>query len=172
MAIEGTQDVVTAISRAKRVFSRWLDIPDLNGLLRVMSELCANVHQHSGDLLRCVMIPKYEEIARQRIVVSVAVGDLGLGVRASLAARHSEIGREPLDYLHEALGGRTSQGLAAAYISNQAAEKPSSIDWLHSWRRMEMSPGPLPKLFSCLGTVTPGLEAVRSSYHNKRTLSP
>lgn len=52
------------------------------------------------------MIQKYEEISRGRTVVSVAVGDLGVGVRASLRARHGEIGREPLDYLREAMGGR------------------------------------------------------------------
>jgi len=108
-AIEGPQDVVTAIARAERVFSRWLEVPDLNGLLRVLSELCANVHQHSGDPLGCVMIQKYEEGAGGRAVVFVAVGDLGCGVRASLAARHGEIGREPLDYLHAAMAGRTSR---------------------------------------------------------------
>ena len=52
------------------------------------------------------MIQKYEEISRGRTVVSVALGDLGVGVRASLRARHGEIGREPLGYLREAMGGR------------------------------------------------------------------
>lgn len=56
------------------------------------------------------MIQKYTEISRGRTVVSVAVGDLGVGVRASLRARHGEIGSEPLDYLREAMGERVSIG--------------------------------------------------------------
>lgn len=108
-AVEGPQDVFRAIERAEGVFSRWLEVPDLNGLLRVLSELCANVYQHSGDPSGCVMIQKYEEGSTGRAVVCVAVGDLGRGVRASLAARHGEMGREPLDYLRAAMAGRTSR---------------------------------------------------------------
>lgn len=135
-AIEGPQDVLAAISQAERVFSRWLDVPDLNGLLRVLSELCANVHQHSGDPLGCVMIQKYEEPARGRTVVSVAVGDAGVGVRASLAARHGEIGQEPLDYLSEAMGGRTSRangrgGLGLRVVEEAAKESGGRL-WLRS----------------------------------------
>jgi anti-sigma regulatory factor (Ser/Thr protein kinase) len=107
-AVEGPQDVVRAIERAERVFSRWLEVPDLNGLLCVLSELCANVYQHSGDPSGCVIIQKYEEGASGRTVVCVAVGDLGCGVRASLSARHGEMGREPLDYLRAAMAGWTS----------------------------------------------------------------
>jgi hypothetical protein len=135
-AIEGPQDVVTVIARAESIFSRWLEIPDLNGLLRVLSELCANVHQHSGDPLGCVMIQKYEEGSRGRPVVSLAVGDLGRGVRASLAARHGEIGREPLDYLRAAMAGRTARpnnrGGLGLRVVEEAARAASGRLWLRS----------------------------------------
>lgn len=135
-AIEGPQDVIAAISRAERVFSRWLEIPDLNSLLRVLSELCANIYQHSGDPLGCVMIQKYEETARGRTVVSVAVADLGIGVRASLAARHGEIGCEPLDYLREAMRGRTSRandrGGLGLRVVEEAAKASEGRLWLRS----------------------------------------
>lgn len=135
-SIEGPQDVMNAISRAERVFSRWLALPDLNGLLQVLSELCANIYQHSGDQAGCVMIQKYEEVARGRTVVSVAVGDLGVGVRASLAARHGEIGEEPLDYLCEAMLGRSSRpndrGGLGLRVVEQAAQSSGGSLWLRS----------------------------------------
>ncbi len=134
-AIESPQDVVAAITRAERVFSRWLDMPDLSGLLCVLSELCANVHQHSGDSSGCVMIQKYEG-AGGRAVVCVAVGDLGCGVRASLAARHGKMGGEPLDYLHAALAGRTSRasgrgGLGLRMVEEVAKDAAGRL-WLRS----------------------------------------
>jgi anti-sigma regulatory factor (Ser/Thr protein kinase) len=135
--IEGPQDVVTAVSRAERVFSRWLDVPDLHGLLRVMSELCANVYQHSGDLAGCVMIQKYEATARGRTVVSVAVGDLGCGVRASLAARHGEMGHEPLDYLREAMGGRTSRANGRGGLGLRVVEEAAKASGGRLWLRSE-----------------------------------
>lgn len=139
MVIEGPQDVVTAISRAERVFSRWLDVPDLNGLLRVISELCANVHQHSGDLAGCVMIQKYETARGRAVVsvVSVAVGDLGCGVRASLAARHGEMGCEPLDYLREAMGGRTSRASGRGGLGLRVVEESAKASGGRLWLRSE-----------------------------------
>jgi anti-sigma regulatory factor (Ser/Thr protein kinase) len=137
MPIEGPQDVVTAITRAERVFSRWLDVPDLNDLLRVLSELCANVHQHSGDPLGCVMIQKYEEGASGRTVVCVAVGDLGCGVRASLTARHGEIGREPLDYLHAAMAGRTSRESGRGGLGLRLVEEVAKGAGGRLWLRSE-----------------------------------
>jgi hypothetical protein len=144
-AIEGSQDVITTITRAERVFARWLYVPDLNGLLRVLSELCANVHQHSGAQLGCVMIQKYEEGASGRTVVCVAVGDLGRGVRASLAARHGEIGREPLDYLHAAMAGWTSResgrgGLGLQTVGEIAKGARGRL-WLRSETAAVMSRG-------------------------------
>lgn len=135
--IKGPQDVVTAITRAERVFSRWLRVPDLNGLLRVLSELCANVHQHSGDPLGCVMIQKYEESASGRAVVCVAVGDLGCGVRASLVARHGEMGSEPLDYLRAAMAGRTSRASGRGGLGLRMVEESAKGSDGRLWLRSE-----------------------------------
>lgn len=136
-AIEGSQDVVTAIAGAERVFSRWLELPDLNGLLRILSELCANVHEHSGDPLGCVLIQKYEEGASGRNVVCVAVGDLGCGVRESLAARHGEMGREPLDYLLAAMAGRTSRESGRGGIGLRIVEELAKGARGRLWLRSE-----------------------------------
>lgn len=135
--IEGPQDVVTAITRAERVFYRWLEVPDLNGLLRVLSELCANVHQHSGDPLGCLMIQKYEESSSGQAVVCVAVGDLGCGVRASLAACHGEMGREPLDYLRAAMAGQSSRASGRGGLGLQMVEEAAKGSGGRLWLRSE-----------------------------------
>ena len=44
-AIKGSQEMLMAITRAERVFSRGLGVSDLNGPLSVLSELYASVHQ-------------------------------------------------------------------------------------------------------------------------------
>lgn len=135
--VEGPRDVVRAIGRAEGVFSRWLEVPNLNGLLLVLSELCANVHQHSGDPLGCLMIQKYEEGASGRAVVCVAVGDLGCGVRASLSARHGEMGREPLDYLRAAMAGRTSRASGRGGLGLRMVEEAAKGARGRLWLRSE-----------------------------------
>jgi len=136
-AIEGPQNVVRAITKAERVFSRWLDVPDLSDLLRVLSELCANVHQHSGDPLGCVMIQKYEEGSSGRAVVCVAVGDLGCGLRASLSARHGEIAHDPLDYLRAAMSGRTSRASGRGGLGLRTVEEVAKGAGGRLWLRSE-----------------------------------
>jgi hypothetical protein len=136
-AVEGPPDVVRAIERAEAVFSRWLEVPDLNGLLRVLSELCANVYQHSGDPSGCVMIQKYEEGSSGRAVVCVAVGDLGCGVRASLSARHGEMAREPLGYLRAAMAGSTSRASGRGGLGLRTVEEIAKGAGGRLWLRSE-----------------------------------
>ena len=136
-AVEGPRDVVKAIERAEGVFSRWLEVPNLNGLLCVLSELCANVYQHSGDPSGCVMIQKYEEGSSGRAVVCVAVGDLGCGVRASLSARHGEMAHEPLGYLRAAMAGRTSRASGRGGLGLRTVEEVAKGTGGRLWLRSE-----------------------------------
>jgi hypothetical protein len=126
---------VAAMERARRIFSRWLPIPDLNNLLRVLSELCSNIYQHSGDSHGCALIQKYEERMQDRVSVCLAVGDLGCGVAESLRARHGSIGSEPLDYLKAALAGRSSRatrgGLGLRW-TEEIARSAGGYLWLRS----------------------------------------
>ena len=153
--INGPEDVLTAITRADRVFSRWLSGSNLGDLLRVLSELCANVHQHSGDPQGCVMIQKYEETVRERTVVCVSVADLGVGVSGSLVARHGEIGYEPLDYLREAMGGRTARpndrGGLGLRITDQIAHAAGGYLWLRSDTAAILSRNPEPNQSTARG---------------------
>jgi hypothetical protein len=86
--ISNSEDVMNAVSRSSRIFSRWLKINDLSGLLSVISELCANVYEHSQDKLGCVLIQKYESEKYGQVGVHLSVGDIGQGIRGSLATKH------------------------------------------------------------------------------------
>jgi hypothetical protein len=135
--ITGPSDVELVISRAERIFSRWLLVPNLRNLLNVLSELCANIYQHSGDRYGCVLIQKYESFKRDQVIVNLAVGDLGCGIRGSLVARHGEIGREPLDYLREAMGGRTSRHTDRGGLGLRRVEQIAASEGGHLWLRSE-----------------------------------
>lgn len=144
--IAGPGDVATVISRAQHIFSRWLMVPNLGNLLSALSELCANVYQHSGDPQGSVLIQKYESAMRGQAIVNLAVGDLGQGIRGSLSARHGEIGQEPLDYLREAMRGRTARdtgrgGLGLRRVE-QIVESEGGYLWLRSESAAILSRGP------------------------------
>lgn len=144
--IVGPEDVTMVASRARRIFSRWLMVPNLGSLLNILSELCANIYQHSGDRYGCVLIQKYEMTTRGQAIVNLAVGDLGCGIRGSLVARHGELGQEPLDYLHAAMNGRTSRhtgrgGLGLRRVEQIAASEGGYL-WLRSESAAILSRGP------------------------------
>ena len=103
-------------------------------------------YQHSGDHHGCALIQKYEVPSRGQAVVSLAVGDLGRGIRGSLVARHGEIGREPLDYLQEAMRGRTARdtgrgGLGLRRVEQITASEKGDL-WLRSETSAILSQGP------------------------------
>lgn len=132
--ITGPHDVETAMTRANRIFQRWLSITDLNTVLAVLSEVCANIYQHSGDGAGCVVIQKYTSAGKTSICL--AVGDLGCGVRGSLQARHGVLGEGTLPYLREAMNGRTSRangrgGLGLRLVEQRVRETGGSF-WLRT----------------------------------------
>jgi len=160
--VTGPEDVTAVASRARTIFSRWLMVPNLGSLLTILSELCANIYQHSGDRLGCVLIQKYEKVALRQAIVIVAVGDLGRGIRGSLIARHNDLGQEPLDYLHAAMSGKTARntgrgGLGLRHVEQIAASEGGYL-WLRSETAAILSRGPgavldFPGLTSVPGTL-------------------
>lgn len=132
--ITSAQDVEAVTARADHIFQRWLHPSDLRTLLSVLSEVCANIYQHSGDQFGCVVIQKHE-IGREA-VITIAVGDLGCGVQGSLYARHGVLGDAPLAYLREALKGRTARisgrgGLGLRSVE-QVVGRTAGFLWLRS----------------------------------------
>lgn len=135
--ITGPKDVERVVTRAKRIFNHWLTTPHLDSLLTVLSELCANIYQHSGDSQGCVLMQKYDFRSQGKRTVCLAVGDLGCGIRGSMVSRHGEIGAEPLDYLYEAMQGRTSRPSGRGGLGLRTVEQIASASGGYLWLRSE-----------------------------------
>lgn len=144
--ISNSNDVEHIVSRAESIFSRWLMVRKLNKLMTVLSELCSNAHEHSGDTKGYVLIQKFEMTSRNSIVVRLAVGDLGCGIRGSLIAQHGKLGDHPIDYLYEAMRGRTARPSGRGGIGLRHVQRIVGTTGGHLYLRSEsaaiFTPGP------------------------------
>ena len=159
--IAGPEDVGAAIARMELVFSRWLKISNLRNLLSAVSELCSNLYQHSRDRYGCVLVQKYSSFVRDRVVVNMAVGDMGQGIRGSLESQHGRIGEDPLDYLYKAMQGMSARSSGRGGIGLRLVERIVAAEGGYLWLRSEtaaiLSRGPgtvqgLHDLSFCPGT--------------------
>lgn len=143
--IVGSKNVELIAERAETIFSHWLRVSDLHKLVNVLSELCANVYQHSGDPFGCVLIQKVQSKTRGRVEVRLAVGDMGRGIKGSLIAHHGEIGHDTIDYLREAMKGRSARagrgGLGLRRVE-QIVKEVGGYLWLRSETAAILSKGP------------------------------
>lgn len=135
--ITNAGDVAQAMERAEAIFGCWLPLPNLNSLLKVISELCSNIYQHSGDLYGFVLIQRYQYISRGEVDVVLAAGDLGRGIRGSLAARHPEFGEDPLKYIQAAVGGSTSRESGRGGLGLRTVEETIAKEGGYVWLRSE-----------------------------------
>jgi len=135
--ITGSDDAMSVISQTRRIFSRWLRVSNLGSLLTVLSELCTNIYTHSGDSRGCALIQKYEATTRGQVNVCLAVGDLGCGIRRSLADRHGEFGRDSLDYLQAAMRGKTSRSTGRGGLGLRRVEQIAGSEGGYLWLRSE-----------------------------------
>ncbi len=140
------QDVEAIASQAHRIFSYWLRSQELNSLLGILSEVCANVYQHSGDPHGHALIQRYEVPLSGQVIVQVAVGDRGYGIRQSLSGRYPHIGREPLDYLQAAMQGLSARSTGRGGLGLRRVEQIVAIHKGYLWLRSEtaaiMTSGP------------------------------
>lgn len=133
-------------AQAKSIFAHWLTTSNLGNLLNVISELCANIYQHSGDSQGCILIQKYKSRTRGRIELRLAVGDLGRGIRGSLSARHDAVGEEPLDYLRAAMQGMSARPSGRGGMGLRRVEQIVEVEGGYLWLRSDtaaiLSQGP------------------------------
>jgi anti-anti-sigma regulatory factor len=142
--IQSTEDVGKVVERAYDIFSRWLGPGPRDALCNVLSELCTNIYDHSGDRYGSVAIQCYQ--SQGQSIVCVAVGDLGRGIRGSLSARYGGCERKPLYFLNDAMSGKTSRlsgrgGMGLQQLQ-QIVEKYSGCLWLRSENSAILSRGP------------------------------
>lgn len=102
--IKSYEDVTTVLERARGIFTPWLSPTEIASLLRVVSELCQNIYQHSGDANGCVLIQKYHSEQNQ-VSICLSVGDSGCGIRANLIRRYPWLGKDPVDFVRAAMDG-------------------------------------------------------------------
>lgn len=134
--ISSQEDVTRVVTRAEQIFCPWLKTMDLNRLLTVLSELCANIYQHSGDQYGCAMIQRYEHGLSESVEISLSVGDIGKGIRGSLSTRFPDIGSDPLDFLYEAMQGRSARNTGRGGLGLRQVEeivrKNTGLLWIRS----------------------------------------
>jgi hypothetical protein len=130
-------DVARVMERAEAIFSRWLQLPNLNSLLKVISELCSNIYQHSGDPHGFVMIQRYRVVSRHEVDVVLAAGDMGRGIRGSLAAKYPELGDEPVNYIQAAMDGHTSRDTGRGGLGLRTVEETVAKEGGYVWLRSE-----------------------------------
>lgn len=153
-------DMAAVIDRARGIFAPWLSPDELSNLLRVISELCQNVYEHSGDANGCIIIQKYQP-EQNRVFICLSVGDSGCGIRAKLIKRYRWLGDDPLDFVRAAMDGnhtsrphgrgglglRTVRNITAAhqgYVTVRS-ETAGVTDWgragIHSDGNLTYMPG-------------------------------
>src|SRR6266404_360379 len=103
--VTGYEETIGVVERAESIFASCLSVDELANLSRVISELCQNLYQHSGDPFGCVVIQKYQP-RPDEIFVCLAVGDSGCGIRSNLIKRYSWLGNDPIDFVRAAMDGR------------------------------------------------------------------
>lgn len=101
-------DVYEVGSRARKILGYWLSgaAYDIDQIVSLLAEACSNVVDHNRDV-DVVTIQKYE---RGRYVdVELAISDLGIGIRRSLAAVHGDLADTCAGYIERALAGLTAR---------------------------------------------------------------
>lgn len=135
--ITNATDVARVMERAEAIFSRWLQLPNLGSLLKIISELCSNIYQHSGDPHGFVMIQRYRVVSRNEVDVVLAAGDMGRGIRGSLAAKYPELGDEPVNYIQAAMDGHTSRHTGRGGLGLRTVEETVAKEGGYVWLRSE-----------------------------------
>ena len=79
---------------------------NLEKILRILSELCQNAFEHSGDTHSMVMVQRYLRPAQGKSEVKIAICDMGKGVRQSLIDCHGPFAPTTLHYLQAVLAGK------------------------------------------------------------------
>lgn len=135
--ISGTSDVLTVITQAERIFAYWLHLRNLRSLMGVLSELCANIYQHSQDPRGVVLIQTHQAVSKGQVRVRVALGDAGVGVRQSLQHRLGDIGAAPLPYLSAAMRGETSRQTGRGGLGLRLVQQTVGAGGGYLWLRSE-----------------------------------
>jgi len=117
-------------SRARVILRTWLqacsecnrinDWDEIDSIWTVLSEICNNAREHSGDHGH-VMIQRYQH--RDHIEVHIAAVDLGIGIPGSLSRQHGPIAEDSTGYILKAMKGYSARGAQQGGAGLQIVQK-------------------------------------------------
>ncbi|MBD2505144.1 ATP-binding protein [Anabaena azotica] len=132
--ISNFDDINSVICRAENIYSKWLSVSHINNLISVLSELCTNIFEHSGDKYGCVLIQKVK--IQEQVIVRLAVGDLGCGIPGSfINSFGSNNIKNTITYLTDALGGKTSRSTGRGGLGLRQVERIVDTTGGYLWLR-------------------------------------
>lgn len=101
-------DVYGVGSRARKILGYWLSHAtyDIDQIVSLLAEACSNVVDHSHDV-GVVTIQKYGR--GHYVDIELAISDLGVGIRRSLATAHGDLADTCSGYIERALAGLTAR---------------------------------------------------------------
>lgn len=128
--VRSLREVYDATAYALLIFNAWLGM-DAGAAHRVgccIAEACENVIEHSRDT-GVVVAQKYE--FSNWTEVQLAIADLGIGIRQSLASAHAELEDTPAGWIKRAVAGLSSRaergGLGLGEIRRIATRTGGSL---------------------------------------------
>lgn len=129
--LESSNDVLAAVSHARRILRYWLDGSSANmgQIVSLISEACSNAVDHSRDA-GMLTIQKYERNNRNDVLL--AIGDLGQGIRKSLSRVHGDNLGTDAAYIKRAFEGLSARpegrgGLGLGAIRRIATASGGSV---------------------------------------------
>lgn len=135
-AIRHETDIFDIIQRVRQICLP-LQVANLEKILRILSELCQNAFEHSGDTHSMVMVQRYLRPAQGKSEVQIAICDMGKGVRQSLFDRHGPFASTTLQYLQAALTGKSARATGRGGLGLRSIEQIIGEDGGALWFRSE-----------------------------------
>lgn len=135
-AIRQETDIFDIVQRVRQICLP-LQVANLEKILRILSELCQNAFEHSGDNHSMVMVQRYLRPAQGKSEVQIAICDMGIGVRQSLLNCHGPFTSTTLDYLQAALAGKSARASGRGGLGLRSIEQIIADDGGALWFRSE-----------------------------------
>lgn len=135
-AIRQEADIFDIVHRVRQICLP-LQVANLEKILRILSELCQNAFEHSGDHHSMVLVQRYLRPAQGKSEVQIAICDMGKGVRQSLIDCHGPFASTTLDYLQAALSGKSARASGRGGLGLRSIEQIIAEDGGALWFRSE-----------------------------------
>ncbi len=142
-SVSSKEDIWAIVKQVDDI-CRPLELEHLGAILTIISELCQNALDHSGNASGMIIVQRYHNRKTDKTTVHISIGDSGKGVRRSLVERHGEFADNASDYLVAALEGKTARlkggGLGLRTIEDTITRENGFL-WFRSYDGVVISRG-------------------------------